>query len=325
MPTLHDDRRKFRSQTSNNMDRWKSRGGKSQRREEKKKKDQRRERVRGKKMQAREKVEKLRFTLFLQWFVAPDRSSEGQKVGSLKRRVRSHLTRREMKNCTPLWREAHFEVKSVKNWPSRTFSKLRFWKVQGVAARSTFRSQNAQSTSCSDHFWKLRCRKSAPHRGAKHVLKSKCAKKLQLEKVYAVVSRSTFPSPHVKNTTCPDMFGPLFALISWDRLHFGASDLQFGEDEFVWQVQQFVWPGLTFSWQAPYFRDMDWKNRKTHWREVVSSALNFPLLKEVSQNWFVFDVANFKSWGSLAALLRLWRYQVQKLRKSGRIAVFLML
>ena len=33
------DRRKFRSQTSDNMDRWKSRGGKSQRREEQKRED----------------------------------------------------------------------------------------------------------------------------------------------------------------------------------------------------------------------------------------------------------------------------------------------
>ena len=46
-------RRRFRSQTSDNMERWKSRGGKSQRREEKRrrlrrKKNQRRERVRGK-------------------------------------------------------------------------------------------------------------------------------------------------------------------------------------------------------------------------------------------------------------------------------------
>ena len=43
------DRRKFRSQTSDNMDRWKSRGGKSQRREEKrreeKKKDYQKEKV----------------------------------------------------------------------------------------------------------------------------------------------------------------------------------------------------------------------------------------------------------------------------------------
>ena len=54
---MYSIRRKFRSQTSDNMndmDRWKSRGGKSERREEKKKEDQRRERVRGKKMQVRE-------------------------------------------------------------------------------------------------------------------------------------------------------------------------------------------------------------------------------------------------------------------------------
>ena len=36
------------------------------------------------------------------------------------------------------------------------------------------------------------------------------------------------------------------------------------------------------------------------------SALNFPFLKEVSQNCFVFDVLNFENWGSLAELLRFW-------------------
>ena len=44
-------RRKFRTQTSDNMDKWASRGGKSQRGEEKKRQDQRRERDRRKKMQ----------------------------------------------------------------------------------------------------------------------------------------------------------------------------------------------------------------------------------------------------------------------------------
>ena len=57
--------RKFRSQTYDNMDRRKSRGGKSQRREEQKREGQRRERVRGKKMQVREKVAKSK-TLWLQ-------------------------------------------------------------------------------------------------------------------------------------------------------------------------------------------------------------------------------------------------------------------
>ena len=39
---------------------------------------------------------------------------------------------------------------------------------------------------------------------------------------------------------------------------------------------------------------MESKNRKTHWYEAVSSALDCPFLKEVSQNSFVFDVAKFK-------------------------------
>ena len=38
-----------------------------------------------------------------------------------------------------------------------------------------------------------------------------------------------------------------------------------------------------------------WKNRTTRWYEAVSSALNFPFLKEVSQNCSVFDVVNFEN------------------------------
>ena len=151
-------RRKFRSQTSDNMDRWKSRGGKSQRGEEQNRKDQRRERVRRKKMQAREKVGKSPNTVFLQWFVAP----EGRKVGSPKRRVRSHVARWEMKNFTPLWREAHFQVKMYKTHHARnTFGSWDVEKVHAAVARSTFPSQNVQNTPGSEHFWKLWSRKSA--------------------------------------------------------------------------------------------------------------------------------------------------------------------
>jgi hypothetical protein len=39
------DRRKFRSQTSDNMDRWKSTGGQSQRREEKRRRKIKKEKV----------------------------------------------------------------------------------------------------------------------------------------------------------------------------------------------------------------------------------------------------------------------------------------
>ena len=51
-------------------------------------------------------------------------------------------------------------------------------KLHAVVARSTFPSQNVQNTRGSDHFWKLRCRKSARRCGAKHMSKSKCTKHL---------------------------------------------------------------------------------------------------------------------------------------------------
>ena len=150
-----NNRRKFRSQTSDNMDRWKAEQGRGR-----EKRKIRRERVRRKKMEMREKVGKSRNTVFFQWFGAP----EGRKVGSLKRRVRSQLARWEMKNCTPLWREAHLQVKMYKTPQLRTaFGSCDVEKVHAVVARSTFRSQNVQNTTCSRHFWRFRCRFASLH------------------------------------------------------------------------------------------------------------------------------------------------------------------
>ena len=190
----------------------------------------------------REKVGKSRNTVFFKWFGAP----EGRKVGSLKRRVRSQLARWEMKKCTPLWREANLQVKMYKAPQLRTtFGSCDVEKVHAVVARSTCPSQNVQDTPLSDHFWKLRCRKSVRRCGAKHISKSKCTKHTRsgpllavemskkctplwreahfevkmyktlhvratfggsdVEKVHAVVARSTFRSQNVKNQG----FGPL--------------------------------------------------------------------------------------------------------------------
>ena len=127
-----------------------------------------------------------------------------------------------------------------------TFGSCDVEKVHAIVARSTFPSQNAQNTPVSDHFWKLRCRKSARRCGAKHISKSKCtnhtilgpllevqmSKKCtplwreahfqvkmykahhsrttvgssDVEKVHAVVARSTFPSQNVQKH---HMFAPL--------------------------------------------------------------------------------------------------------------------
>ena len=131
-------RRKFRSQTSDNMERWKAEQGRGIEKRKIRRKKSRRERVRRQKTQMREKVGKSRNTVFFQWFVAP----EGRKVGSLKRRVRSQLATGEMKNCTPLWREAHFQVKMDKTLEERTtFGSSDVEKVHAVVARSTFPSQ----------------------------------------------------------------------------------------------------------------------------------------------------------------------------------------
>ena len=81
------------------------------------------------------------------------------------------------KKCTPLWREAHFEVKMYKTHQVRTtFGTSDVEKVHAVVARSTFWSQNVQNTSVSDRFWKLRYWKSARRCGANHISKSKCTK-----------------------------------------------------------------------------------------------------------------------------------------------------
>ena len=254
------NRRKFRSQTSDNMDRWKAEQGRGREKRKIRREKSRRERVRRKKMQMREKVGKSRNTVFFQWFVAP----EGRKVDSLKRRVRNQLARWEMKNCTPLWCEADFEVKRYKTPGSRTtFGSWDVEKVHAVVARSTFGSENVQNTPFSDHFWKLRCWKSARRCGAKHISKSKCTKHTivgplleveksqkcmplwreahfevkmnktpyvratfgvsDVEKVHAVVARSTFRSQNVKNTRVSDHFWRFrcrFASLHYITLHY---------------------------------------------------------------------------------------------------------
>ena len=97
---------------------------------------------------------------------------------------------------------------------------MRDEQLHAVVARSTFPSQNVQSTPCSDHFWKLRCGKSAPRCGAKHISKSKCTKhtilgSCDVEKVHLVVARSTFPSQNVKHT----IRGPLLEVETSKKLH----------------------------------------------------------------------------------------------------------
>ena len=79
------------------------RGEKEEERRSEKKKSQKKEDA------GARKGRKAPDAVFLQCFVGP----EGRKVGSLKQRVPSHLGR-WVRNCTPLWCDADFEVKRCK-------------------------------------------------------------------------------------------------------------------------------------------------------------------------------------------------------------------
>ena len=81
------------------------------------------------------------------------------------------------KNCTPLWRKAHSEVKMLKNWRSgTTFGSTDAEKLHAAVAKSTFGSENVKKLTIRDHFWKYRCWKIVRRCGEKHICKSKCTK-----------------------------------------------------------------------------------------------------------------------------------------------------
>ena len=62
------------------------------------------------------------------------------------------------KKCTPLWREAHFQVKMYKTHHVRTiFGGSDVEKMHASVVRSAFPSQNVQNTPCTNHFWRFRC------------------------------------------------------------------------------------------------------------------------------------------------------------------------
>ena len=217
-----------------------------------------------------------------------------------------------MKSCTLLWREAHFQVKVCKKHHSQTtFGSWDVEKVHAVVARSTFPSQNEQSTPCSDHFWKLKVQMWFCLAGARD--SAPCQKWAKREG-FVAFPKTMAGVGHLKRI-CKDVFsvaGAVQETCSSELL--GGPGADFLRGVAFWSIRSvglgrwFCVTGAAlrmtwhhyFAWQARHFIQMEWKNRKTNWHEAVSSALNFPFLKEVSQNCFVFDVIKVKIWGRLA-------------------------
>ena len=119
-----------------------------------------------------------------------------------------------------IWGSGGSKSRLAKAAGAEPAGQMRDEKLHAVVAQSTFASQNVQNTPGADHFWQLRCRKSARRCGAKHISKSKCTKhkntpwsttfgSSDVEKVHAVVARSAFASQNVQNTPGADHFWQL--------------------------------------------------------------------------------------------------------------------
>ena len=282
------------------------------------------------------------------------------------------------KKCTPFWREAHFEVKKLKtHHVGSTFGNWDVEKMHAVVAQSTFRSQNVENTPASDHFWKLRYRKSARRCGAKHISKSEVQK---TEGVRSTFWRSDVVScgRHTGLRTLSKVSKMWrFCRISKNDVRRGTfeEDLQrcifrgkrntrdmfikavtrsgrwFPEKSCILEHQIFRFAEIlgdrcsTSYDPVSLFRgrrsSLDRWSRKIakrigtrpsahstfhFWRKSCRIAsflmLSTSKIEDVSQNSFACDFVKFKNWGSLAELLRFWCCQVQKLRKSRRIASF---
>ena len=197
---IYIHRRKFRSQTSDNMDRWKAEQGRGR-----EKRKIRREKIRRERIRKKEDAD----------------ARKGRKVA---------------KHCVfpMICGSGGSKSRLAKAAGAEPAGQMSDKKLHAVVARSTFWSQNVQNKTGSDHFWKLRCRKSARRCGAKHISKSKVLKtdglgpllevqmskkctplwreahfqvkmykthqvrttfgSWDVEKVHAVVAQSTFPS-----------------------------------------------------------------------------------------------------------------------------------
>ena len=130
------------------------------------------------------------------------------------------------KKCTPLWHEAHFEVKMYKTHTMLgPFLEVEMSKKCTPLWREAyFEVKMCKHTPCSDHFWKLRCRKSARRCGAKHMSKSKCAKHLSVGKLLEVAlskkctplwCEAHFEGKMFKNTICLRHFWTLRCRFAW--------------------------------------------------------------------------------------------------------------
>ena len=127
------------------------------------------------------------------------------------------------KKCTPLWREAHFELKMYKTHHAQTtFGSWDVEKAHAVVTRSTFRSQNVKNTKGSDHFWRFRCRFPWHAQGIVHLLKSEQNVRVNYNHHYTTLHSNTLHYNYTFTTfhyTTPHSTTFHFTTLNYTQLH----------------------------------------------------------------------------------------------------------
>ena len=171
------------------MDKWKSRGGKSQRIAEERRSEKR-------------------------------KSEKKEDAGARKgRKVAKHCV------CPMICGSGGSKSRLAKAAGAEPCGQMRDEKLHAVVVRSTFTSQSVNKrhqVRTTFGSWDVeKVHAVVARSNAKHIWKSKCTKHIKapqcrstfgscaVEKVHAVVARSTFPSQNVQSTPAPDHFWKL--------------------------------------------------------------------------------------------------------------------
>ena len=171
-----------------------------------------------------------------------------------------------------IWGSVGSKSRLAKAAGAEPAGQMRDEKLHAVVARE---SQNVQNTSGSDHFWKLRCRKSARHCGAKHISKSKCTKHLSVRPLLEVeMSKKCTPlcreahlevkmyeAPGVRTTFGSSDLEKVHALVA--RSTFGSQNVK-NRCRFAWQAHEIV--------------------------DLVKSAQNMKVLQLFDKRWQAWDI-----------------------------------
>ena len=223
------------------------------------------------------------------------------------------------KKCTPLWREAHFQVKSAKHW-----------QVRSNFGRSDVLSRGRCKGLCTlskvSKTWEFcSISKSDGRRGTFEEDLQRCisrGRRSTKDMLIRDVRRSGRWFPE-RSCILEHQIFRFAEMILRDRCStsYDLASLFRGRrntfDRWTGKIAKRVGTRLSALHSTFHF----WrKPRRIHLLLMLSNSKN----EEVSHTCCVFDVVNFEKSGSLAELLRFWCCQLRKMR-SRIIASFLTL